>query len=370
MRFNYIDAARGIAILLVMLVHTAQGLGTTGGIPSFLPEYGQMGVQLFFVASAFTLCLSHDRRNDEALPLLNYAIRRFFRIAPLYYAGIFGYFVLRTLEASLHAGSLVIPEDYSALNVLANVSFVHGFVPSANNTIVPGGWSIGTEMAFYTIFPLLFALFQGLLKRHPRLPLLPLALYLLAGVWAHAWFLELSGAAISPTSFIYYNLFNQLPVFLFGILYYGYWKQGAMKLGSTLQGLLLVGFTIAALWLWTLPGFSGQFFVVPVLSALSFVCLIEVLRLGLAARLPWLCRVGERSYSMYVLHFVFANLATGYAAAPVLRLLGPELGLLLCYGLTVLCSYALAGLSQRWLEAPGQALGRALIRRLASYSKP
>lgn len=40
--------------------------------------------------------------------------------------------------------------------MLAKVGFVHGLVPSANNTVVPGDGSIGTEMLFCLILPVRF----------------------------------------------------------------------------------------------------------------------------------------------------------------------------------------------------------------------
>ena len=56
-------------------------------------QFGQRdsarGVELFFVVSALTLCLSSAARsNREALPTLNFYIRRFFRIAPMFYIAI------------------------------------------------------------------------------------------------------------------------------------------------------------------------------------------------------------------------------------------------------------------------------------------
>jgi peptidoglycan/LPS O-acetylase OafA/YrhL len=59
MKYPHIDSARGIAILMVILIHTAQSVHQAvldfKFIPHIIHEYGQMGVQLFFVVSAFTL---------------------------------------------------------------------------------------------------------------------------------------------------------------------------------------------------------------------------------------------------------------------------------------------------------------------------
>lgn len=61
---------RGLAILAVILVHTSQKVDIGAGRLALLAAYGQMGVQLFFVASAFTLCNSWQAREAESQPLL------------------------------------------------------------------------------------------------------------------------------------------------------------------------------------------------------------------------------------------------------------------------------------------------------------
>jgi peptidoglycan/LPS O-acetylase OafA/YrhL len=145
---------RGTAILMVIAVHTSLSVP---GLPQFaklLCAYGQMGVQLFFVASAYTLSRSHVARSAEPHALANFYLRRFFRIAPLYYVAIALYLALYVAS---HDVGAAVRGYYSARNVAANLFFLHGFVASANNHVVPGGWSIGTEVAFYAIFPALFA---------------------------------------------------------------------------------------------------------------------------------------------------------------------------------------------------------------------
>lgn len=56
-RFGYIDTLRGLAIFLVLSVHTSQFYQLGSELSTFA-RYGQLGVQLFFVASAYTLCIS------------------------------------------------------------------------------------------------------------------------------------------------------------------------------------------------------------------------------------------------------------------------------------------------------------------------
>jgi peptidoglycan/LPS O-acetylase OafA/YrhL len=90
---NYIDSLRGIAILMVVLVHTTLNVRVTNQSLNAIGLYGQMGVQLFFIASAFTLCLSLERTIYTENWLGFFYLKRFFRIAPLYYLGIIVYFL-------------------------------------------------------------------------------------------------------------------------------------------------------------------------------------------------------------------------------------------------------------------------------------
>ena len=70
-KYEYIDAVRGYATLMVIAVHLSQRLDMSSFL-GLLAEYGQMGVQLFFIASAYTLSLSYERRINEKYSLLNF----------------------------------------------------------------------------------------------------------------------------------------------------------------------------------------------------------------------------------------------------------------------------------------------------------
>ena len=91
-KLQYIDILRGIAILGVIAVHSGQQIENLFPIVRSISNYGQLGVQLFFVASALTLCLSMSERNEKSP--FNFYVRRFFRIAPIYYLAIIFYFFM------------------------------------------------------------------------------------------------------------------------------------------------------------------------------------------------------------------------------------------------------------------------------------
>ena len=71
-RFDYIDALRGWAIFGVVITHVGSLIGYSG-IFSPLIGRGGLGVQLFFMISAFTIFYSLDNSKDkERFPVGNF----------------------------------------------------------------------------------------------------------------------------------------------------------------------------------------------------------------------------------------------------------------------------------------------------------
>jgi len=91
-KFEWIDFGRGIAILLVIMIHTGQFFYKSTFLKNIY-DTGDKGVQLFFILSSITLFNSFDNRYqlDGGQRNLFFFIRRFFRISFLYYFFIFFY---------------------------------------------------------------------------------------------------------------------------------------------------------------------------------------------------------------------------------------------------------------------------------------
>ena len=189
-RIEWIDQAKGIAILMVILVHLSQILP----LPRYMREvasFGALGVQLFFILSAYCLCLA-DKGEGWSFA---YLMRKYRRFCPWYWAGIVLYFCHGWINGDVSA--------YTAGNIGANMLLINDFIPSAQNSIVPGGWSISCIALFAFIFPLI---------RQVRLAIL-----------AGFGFLGVSIAFLGGTFFgwsrffAYCCPFNQFIVFVFGI---------------------------------------------------------------------------------------------------------------------------------------------------------
>jgi len=111
---------------------------------------------LFFVMSAFTLLLSmNSRSHDESHPVRNFFIRRFFRIAPLFYIAAGVSLIFDGLTPRYWA-----PTGLHLSDILTTMVFLNGWQPHTINSIVPGGWSIAVEMTFYAFLPILFSVIR------------------------------------------------------------------------------------------------------------------------------------------------------------------------------------------------------------------
>jgi peptidoglycan/LPS O-acetylase OafA/YrhL len=359
-RLSYINTCRGLAILMVILVHHSESF-TYNFYIRYIAAYGQMGVQLFFIASALTLCFSMDVRRYQRNPVLSFYLRRFFRIAPLYYVGIAVYAAMAA--APFLTGFNGQWPLYSRGNVIANLLLVHGFRPSAYNGIVPGGWSVGTEVAFYLIFP---ALFVGYVRAYRTwgtgfLLLAPVAAFAL-DVMVQPM-LSARGLPVTNGSFLYCNILNQLSVFLIGMSGFFAIRDGLLdRVGPSAK---IAGFVVLSLGSIVLLGVATPLALTLLqpMAGLSFLLLLDVLR-SLVTRERLIERIGEVSYSMYVFHFLFAWTATRMILHGLSHI--PH-GLMLLYLPTLLgtiaASYGVGTLSKAVLEDPFIRAGKWVIAR-------
>lgn len=297
------------------------------------------------------------------MPIKAFFIRRFFRIAPLYYFGIALYLIVHLATRQLALHHMMVIGPYSPKNVAANVLFIHGFVPSANNNIVPGGWSIGTEMAFYGCFPILYTLFARLSNRGVGFVIAAITATLAVNVM----FMFAAGRSDYGTvsrDFLSNNLINQLPVFMLGMAAFFLQQRGNVSPWMRSAALQAAGFVLfsgiaAALW-----DFEPQimYAVKPTISGLSFFCLINLLRL-------WndppalLCTIGRVSFSMYVFHFIFAKVLLGPILKSIALPVPPDLILIGSFALVCAATLSIAIVTERTIEKRGIAVGNALIRR-------
>ena len=198
----FLDALRGLAAIWVVVVHVAMLPSPRLQVAPFLDLFvvnGVMGVELFFVVSAFSLCLSMPVHDRESRPMLGFALRRFFRIAPLFY--------LMILVMCVHNFSGV---RINTESILLNITFLFNLVPGYQPSIVPMGWTIGAEMLFYLIFPLLYRYLKGVL--------LSISALFVSLAIAKVFSMNLSLLFYDPLNYYIYSIFYRFPIFTFGLI--------------------------------------------------------------------------------------------------------------------------------------------------------
>ncbi|MBD2570544.1 acyltransferase family protein [Anabaena lutea] len=365
MKLKHIDALRGIAVLLVILVHTNDSVNGVSSPLLYFSKYGQMGVQLFFIISAYTLCLSMERHQGEYLKLLNYAIRRYFRIAPLYYIAIFIYMLRSGVNIYIDSGIFTIDGKYNFINIATNLLFVHGLYPPANNNIVPGGWSIGTEMLFYMIFPFVYTLYRKIQRDKSILYLiLPLIMLFINIIVQYV-------IGVEPTNggFIYFSIINQLPVFLLGISLFFLDKNQILKSFTyQLDIILFIFLTAISMMLMFKFHIPYRDALIPFISGLSFIFLYDFSSKKNFLNRQTLMNLGRVSFSVYIFHFLFAwdlsRTIYGYCKS----FLPGDILLVMCFIITTILTYKIAVITENLIEKRGINLGKLLIEKIQNKS--
>ena len=205
-RIPALDGLRAFFVFSVMAYHFWQQSWLTPQITLFgkafsLNPYlrtGYLWVDGMLLLSGFLLFLPHARRREAGRPFLpqqRFYLRRVARIVPSYVFNLLVVFLVVALPEKRYATAWAGIRDW-----LAHLTFTHPwFSFSSQQTPLNGAlWTLGIEMQFYLLFPLLA-------RAYTRMPLLT---YL--GALGLAW--SFRGYAMAqPQSAM---LVNQLPNFM------------------------------------------------------------------------------------------------------------------------------------------------------------
>lgn len=103
--------------------------------------------------SAITLFMSLDAKKEgDSHWIFNFFIRRFFRIAPMFYVAI----PFAIFASSGWSVSAALNSDIGIWHALSLLTFTHGLSPYYINSVIRVEWSVAVEMMFYLMVPFLF----------------------------------------------------------------------------------------------------------------------------------------------------------------------------------------------------------------------
>jgi exopolysaccharide production protein ExoZ len=354
-RFDYIDALRGYAILLVIFVHSSQMIGGLQAYVYQVGDQGARGVQLFFVASAITLCMSWQRRHDGVGA---FYVRRFFRIAPMFWLAIL-YF---TLVDGLGSRGLE-PDGIGVKHILLTALFAHGFLPSTFSSVVPGGWSIAVEMMFYAVFPILVSNIKTwrTAAAAAAIALVPAA-FAYASIQSAAKVVEPHSWSVIYQVFSTLNFVHQLPIFLIGMTAYFIIRDEEYEVSRrpfqvAFISLVPVTVVLEAYYRfgigWAEFGFHASY---AVLFAGIAIALARTPRTIFVK--PYIIWIGKISFSGYLWHLALIHVVPANFSK-----LSPMANFVWFYLALTALTVAASSVTYIAVEKPCIALGNRLLRR-------
>lgn len=366
-RYQYIDALRGYAILGVIAIHSAHSFGSFDYFFQRGFRDAGYGVHLFFVASALTLFLSLSKRSsDEQRPYANFFIRRFFRIAPLFWFAILAYYLLGLIPWEQKMMSM--RPELQSWNYWLTFSFLHGWSPATINKVVPGDWSIAAEMTFYLFLPWLFLGIKNL-RTALWLTIAAIAVAIIFDQLVRKSFpliFPLFEISSNLHLFLEFNFVRQVPTFLMGIvLYFIVVKHefGQWLARNNYSHMMLVMVFILCIFL---PYNENNYVPESILYSIVFVMFAAVLS-GLNSKIyinQFICGLGKISFSGYITHFFVVDVVR--FSFPMEALNGRDkfivtLALLVFIFFVVLITALCSTITYKFIEKPGIRAGNKII---------
>jgi peptidoglycan/LPS O-acetylase OafA/YrhL len=173
-RFESLTGLRGILATLVVVAHGVNRVGWFETYPQVFPTFtafGHFGVVGFFILSGFILKSVYNGRDWT---FREFAVNRFARIYPLYLACL-----VFTLPIDWFTPGF--PPEGRVEALALSLVLQQSWFEFSNGRFNGPGWTLGVEIFFYSVFPLLFILN----KRRPKLFLM--LFFGLLGVTATFW---------------------------------------------------------------------------------------------------------------------------------------------------------------------------------------
>lgn len=315
--FKGLNEIRAIAALAVMFHHIEAykfyahepSLYGIAPLQHFISQLGKNGVYIFFVLSGFliTYLLLAEKKQQHAIDLKKFYIRRMLRIWPLYYLIV----LLAFLPLPLLAENIAAlrGEDYYYRCIVAltdapwmPLALFLLFLPNLALKLCPPvagashAWSVGVEEQFYLIWP---QLIERMARRHLWIAfiviaLLPVWLALAAQVWPqmHGYG---SWLGVFPIHFMAIGALG-------GLLYFSPQKRLVAILSN---GFLFAINSVLLIVLLFFPTVKLLFGLVVMFEILFVVQ--ENFRYNLRHR--FLNRIGEISYGVYMYHPIVVYLS-------------------------------------------------------------
>lgn len=338
------DVLRGFAASGVVFFHVFYLSGMQHSfLASVLVGRFDFLVRLFFALSAFAIAYAYCGKLTTLDHWRIFYIKRFLRIAPLFYFMM----LLGAILMWLKHQPLPAAYDYAL-----SMTFLFPFIPGKHGSLVLGGWSLGIECLFYVFFPFLICLIRSL-----RSAAVAWSILCLVAVIGRPFFQQASN---NHSLQDFGNLFflSHLQFFIAGIACYyicqifstnRFLKHSGLMALCLLVSLMLMIFYFYFQLNQKVP---EEVFISIILVAMIF-CAVQGLPVWLDNRITRY--IGRISYSIYLTQFIVIELLYSLGIYTEITLLTPFpfLNFILASLLTLTAVIGISAFTYRFIEVPG-----------------
>lgn len=274
-RMYELDVFRGVAVLMVLLYHYTtrydQLFGHTKENYSLNFNFGNLGVQLFFIISGFVIFMTLERSKS----VKEFTYKRAIRLYPTYIVGVILTFL--TVSAYQLEGRMV-----SLFDAVINLTLIEGLIYEQFEYVDGAYWSLTVEILFYAIMG--FMLFIGWIKKIE----VPIIIWLLVSLIVRSLDIYYDHMALTYLSF--YGILTYCNLFIAGIMFF------KLKNKNKLIYHIILGLSLLSEFL-----FNG--IIVGTIVAVFFFMFYALIygKLTFLNHKP-LAYLGTISYALYIVH--------------------------------------------------------------------
>lgn len=176
--FAGLDNLRAYAFILVFFSHMYFNFFPANEVYRKIFAHGEIGVQIFFVLSAFLIMYLSLREFSKTgrFSVLHFFKKRILRIWPVYFLVVMVSYLIYILSNTTEFMGCIHMFSY----FLGNVCMIQDFPHVAGALTISPMWSVSVEQQFYTVFPILFLLGILALQKIPKIHRALLQMFLFA----------------------------------------------------------------------------------------------------------------------------------------------------------------------------------------------
>jgi|688.fasta_scaffold294812_1 peptidoglycan/LPS O-acetylase OafA/YrhL len=353
---EYLFFGRGLAIIFVLMAHASNqiisNITNFSFLTEFFYEFGGKGVQLFYVISSITLCLSSLKRNEKNY--LYFYIRRFFRIVPMFYFAFLIYFIYQTYYLN---------QDININFILKDLFFVSAiFSNNPNETVQPGGYTISTEIIFYLAFPFLF----NFIKKQNLISLKVMILFMFCFIiyyYSYVNINNLQGMKLLPHTLAQFIVFF-IPAFFTVNNFFN--KQKNINYIIFFLSFFLAMVSLFKITDLKILNFYGSFMFFLTLAFISFLNISKNFDYDKNLLLKIILAIGKQSFGIFLFHFILLDFIVPIISNFFTNI--NDIDLLIIFIFNIFFSFIISYILSIFIEKPGIRFGKTIINRMKARS--